>query len=98
VYGWIWRHLPFGLAGKIVGSLLLATAVSAVLWFGVFPAVEPLLPFVDGQVTDTGVPGSDRTGGPAPNGTEVPTPPPDVIPYPEDSNNVSPRPSPRPNR
>jgi hypothetical protein len=93
VYAWIWRHLPFGLAGKIVGSVLLVAAVGALLWFQVFPAVEPLLPFVDGQVTDTtGVPPDGRTGGPAPAGTDVPTPPPDVIPYPEDSNNVSPRP------
>jgi hypothetical protein len=52
MYGWIWRRLPFGLPGKIVGSALLIAAVVAVLWFWVFPAAEPLLPFDDVQVTD----------------------------------------------
>jgi hypothetical protein len=50
MYGWIWRHLPFGLPGKIIGSSLLALVVVAVLWFWGFPAVEPLLPFDDVQV------------------------------------------------
>jgi hypothetical protein len=50
VYAWIWHRLPFGLPGKIVGSLLLAALFGAVLWFWVFPAVEPLLPFDDVQV------------------------------------------------
>jgi hypothetical protein len=50
VYGWIWRHLPFGLPGKIVGSVLLAVGAVAALWFWVFPAAEPLLPFDDVQV------------------------------------------------
>jgi hypothetical protein len=47
VYGWIWRTLPGGLPGKLVGSLLLLTAVVAVLFLVVFPAVEPLLPYSD---------------------------------------------------
>jgi hypothetical protein len=53
VYGWIWRHLPFGLPGRIAGSVLLAAAAAALLWFLVFPAVDPHLPFNnDGQVTN----------------------------------------------
>lgn len=47
MYTWIWRTLPGGLPGKLVGSLLLLTAVVALLFFVVFPAVEPLLPFAD---------------------------------------------------
>jgi len=47
VYSWIWRHLPGGVPGKVVGSLLLALAAAALLWFVVFPALEPLLPFGD---------------------------------------------------
>ncbi|MCW2615089.1 MAG: hypothetical protein JWN08_2083 [Frankiales bacterium] len=47
MYGWIWRTLPGGLAGKLLGSLLLLTAVVLLLFFVVFPAVEPLLPFSD---------------------------------------------------
>jgi hypothetical protein len=52
VYGWIWRRLPFGLSGKIIGSALLVAAAITVLWFWVFPALDPLLPFDDVQVTD----------------------------------------------
>jgi hypothetical protein len=59
VYAWIWRKLPFGLPGKLIGSLLLAGAAVALLWFFVFPWAEPLLPFDDVQVTQDGsVPGS----------------------------------------
>jgi hypothetical protein len=52
VYAWIWRKLPFGLPGKLIGSVLLVTATMAILWFWAFPAAEPLLPFDDVQVTD----------------------------------------------
>jgi hypothetical protein len=56
MYGWIWRHLPFGLPGKIIGSTLLVTGTLALLWFQVFPAIEPLMPFDEVQV------GTDRAG------------------------------------
>ncbi|HEU0131251.1 MAG TPA: hypothetical protein VFQ85_09715 [Mycobacteriales bacterium] len=49
MYVWIWRHLPFGLPGKIAGSLLLLAAACAVLFLVVFPWVEPRVPF--NQVT-----------------------------------------------
>jgi hypothetical protein len=51
MYGWIWRRLPFGIPGKVTGSVLLIVVVVATLWFWVFPAIEPLLPFDDVQVT-----------------------------------------------
>lgn len=58
MYGWIWRKLPFGLPGKLVGSLLIASAMVALLWYVVFPWAEPLLPFDDVQVTqESGEPG-----------------------------------------
>jgi hypothetical protein len=47
VYGWIWRTLPGGRAGKLLGSLVLLTAAVLLLFFVVFPAVEPLLPLGD---------------------------------------------------
>jgi hypothetical protein len=47
VYGWIWRHLPGGLPGRLLGSLVLLTAAVALLFFVVFPRVEPLLPYSD---------------------------------------------------
>ncbi len=54
MYGWIWRTLPGGLPGKLVGALVLLLAAVALLFFVVFPAVEPLLPLgdvtVDGEV------------------------------------------------
>jgi hypothetical protein len=99
VYGWIWRHLPFGLPGKIAGSVLLIAAAGALLWYQAFPAIEPLLPFYDGQVTQDGGPagGPGPGSAPAPGSTDASVPPPDVIPYPTTSNNTSPRPT-RPNR
>jgi hypothetical protein len=47
VYTWIWRNLPGGLPGKIIGSTLLVAAVVALLLFVVFPWLEPRLPFDD---------------------------------------------------
>jgi hypothetical protein len=60
MYAWIWRHLPFGRAGKIIGSIGLAVATASLLWYVVFPWAEPLLPFDDVQVTQQG-----DIGGPA---------------------------------
>lgn len=76
MYGWLWRLLPFGLRGKIAGSLLLVIGLAALLWYVVFPVVEPMMPFNDVQI-DTGVPsdapvqpgGSTQPGGPAPTGS-----------------------------
>ena len=60
MYGWIWRALPGGLPGKLVGCTLLLAAVVALLFLVVFPAVEPLLPIgdvtVDGGAVDGSVP------------------------------------------
>lgn len=47
MYVWIWRRLPGGLPGKIVGSLVLLAAVVALLFFVVFPWLEPRLPLND---------------------------------------------------
>jgi hypothetical protein len=81
MYAWIWRHLPFGLPGKITGSLLLAGGLAALLWFVVFPWIDPfvedtLLPWTDSQVEgdfgpadDPGIPGGSD---PSPDGTHGP--------------------------
>jgi hypothetical protein len=53
VYGWLWRTFPGGLVGKLLCSLVLTAAALALLFFVVFPRVEPLLPFQDVNV-DTG--------------------------------------------
>ena len=47
MYVWIWRHLPGGLPGRLLGSLLLLAGVVALLFLVVFPWVEPLLPWQD---------------------------------------------------
>lgn len=49
MYTWIWRTLPGGLPGKLLGALVLLAAAVAVLFLWVFPAIEPLLPI--GEVT-----------------------------------------------
>ncbi|MGK5677151.1 hypothetical protein ACSNOB_30535 [Micromonospora sp. URMC 106] len=87
MYGWIWRKLPFGLPGKLVGSLLIASAMVALLWYVVFPWAEPLLPFDDVQVTqDSGDPAGDVVpgDGDAPPGDEH------DLPYDTERNNTPP--------
>ncbi|WP_375484517.1 hypothetical protein [uncultured Jatrophihabitans sp.] len=49
MYTWIWRHLPGPLAVKLVQTLLLLLAVTALLLFVIFPWIEPHLPI--NQVT-----------------------------------------------
>jgi hypothetical protein len=100
MYGWIWRHLPFGRPGKIIGSIGLVVAAAALLWYVVFPWAEPLLPFDDVQVTeqtDTGGqlgPDTPSDGG---VGSTRPSVEPSLgendIPYSTHSNNPEPTPS-----
>jgi hypothetical protein len=61
VYGWIWRTLPGGLAGKLAGTLVLLVLAVALLFLVVFPALEPLLPFAEVTV-------EDEDGDPTPTG------------------------------
>lgn len=79
MYAWLWRILPFGLPGKIVGSLVLAAAAAAALWFVVFPWADPfveetILPWNEGQLEGDFVPDEPPTPtgdpSPAPAGTE----------------------------
>jgi hypothetical protein len=53
MYAWIWRKLPFGRWGKLGGSVLLVVSFTALLWFVIFPVVEPRMPFNDGQMDDS---------------------------------------------
>jgi hypothetical protein len=45
MYSWIWRHLPGPTAARVAESLLLFLLVVALLFFVIFPLLEPYLPF-----------------------------------------------------
>ena len=45
MYVWIWRHLPGPAPARIAESLLLFLLVVALLFFVIFPWLEPYLPF-----------------------------------------------------
>jgi hypothetical protein len=79
MYAWIWRHLPFGRPGKIIGSLALAVATGALLWYVVFPQADQILPFYDVQVTDQNGGGQSTPGAPAVGGSST-SPAPTVRP------------------
>lgn len=90
MYAWIWRRLPFGLPGKLAGSVLITTAVVALLWYVVFPWAEPLLPFTgtDVEVTqDSGVSGNPDA--PGVNGSDPALDEHD-LPYNTETNNPDP--------
>ena len=57
MYSWLWRVLPGGVLSKSLLSLLLFTAAVALLFFVVFPEIEPLVPFGDVTVDGTRPPG-----------------------------------------
>jgi hypothetical protein len=61
MYRWIWRKLPYGVPGKIAGVVVFLGGIVGLLWYGVFPAVDPHLPFNNVQVTtpDGAVPHQD---------------------------------------
>jgi hypothetical protein len=87
--------LPFERTGKIISSVVLALAATALLWFVVFPWAEPILPFDDVQVsTDGGEPGELDPGDvtvvtPPPSATVTPSDEHD-LPYSDVSNNPVP--------
>ena len=49
MYTWIWRHLPGHISLKLLEVLILFLAVTALLFFVIFPWIEPHLPI--NQVT-----------------------------------------------
>jgi hypothetical protein len=67
VYVWIWRHLPGGLPGRLLGSLVLLAAAVLLLFAVVFPRVEPLLPFSSVTVDGPATPGPASSSSPTPS-------------------------------
>ncbi|NUW37072.1 hypothetical protein HTZ77_37565 [Nonomuraea sp. SMC257] len=51
MYGWIWRRLPGPAAAKALMAAVLAGIVVAVLWYRVFPLLEPLVTLDEVTVT-----------------------------------------------
>jgi len=93
MYAWIWHKLPFGLPGKLIGSLALAAAAAALLWFVVFPWAQPLLPFDDVQVTqDVGDPGGAQDAGVTGEQDQADEDD-NSVPYPTHTNNAEPTPT-----
>jgi hypothetical protein len=91
VYAWIWRKLPGNVYAKLTGSIVLVVAVSALLWYVVFPWATPLLPFDDVQVGTT----TGEQNGPAQEDPNAVIPgddgnAPDEIPYDQRSNDPEP--------
>jgi hypothetical protein len=88
MYAWIWKKLPFGLPGKLAGSLVLIAAIGSLLWYVVFPWATPLLPFDDVQV-GTGteqIDPAEQDPGVIPGEEGAP----DELPYSEESNDPHP--------
>ncbi|GGM01815.1 MULTISPECIES: hypothetical protein [Micromonospora] len=93
MYAWIWRKLPFGVPGKLLGSVMLATATVALLWYVIFPWAEPLLPFDDVQVEQpTGDTGGPAGGNPDLPGEDAPAGDDHDLPYDTEQNNTPPSP------
>ena len=44
MYVWIWRHLPGGMAWKVLQTTVLVAGLCTLLLFVVFPWIEPKLP------------------------------------------------------
>ncbi|MCK2214374.1 hypothetical protein MF672_011305 [Actinomadura sp. ATCC 31491] len=43
MYAWLWRRLPGPLPRRLLTAAVLVGAVVAVLWYVVFPLLEPLV-------------------------------------------------------
>jgi hypothetical protein len=69
MYTLIWRKLPGGIPGKLLGSLVLLFAVLALLFLVIFPWAGPRLPFnhVTVDVPSTPAPQSTATAPAVPN-------------------------------
>lgn len=61
MYGWIWRHLPGGIPGKLLGVTVLLAATVALLFLVVFPWASPKLPINHVTVDTTPSPQSTST-------------------------------------
>lgn len=66
MYVWIWRHLPGGLPGRVIGSLVLFLGTCALLLFVVFPRIQDKLPWNDVTIDQTSHSSSSPSPSPSP--------------------------------
>ncbi|GGT64286.1 MULTISPECIES: hypothetical protein [Actinomadura] len=62
MYAWIWRRLPGAWQTKTATALGLFVAIAVLLWYVVFPWVEPKVQFDHGVVQDPAPSGSATPG------------------------------------
>jgi hypothetical protein len=62
MYAWLWRHLPGEPLTRVCTAVGAVVVVGAVLWYVVFPWVEPKLQFDHGTVGG----GTSATSRPSP--------------------------------
>ncbi len=74
MYEWLWRKLPGGLAGKLGGCVALLVGVLALLFFVIFPWVEPRLPWNDVNVNSPSIEQTIPTSSPAPTSSPLVSP------------------------
>ncbi|MEU6713867.1 hypothetical protein ABZ897_20545 [Nonomuraea sp. NPDC046802] len=43
MYAWLWRKLPGNTRTRVLTAIVLVAAVVAVLWYAVFPLMEPMV-------------------------------------------------------
>lgn len=41
MYGWLWDRLPGGMGTKLLAATVLVAVAVVVLWYAVFPLLEP---------------------------------------------------------
>lgn len=73
VYGAIWRMLPGDRATKAMISLGVILGVAALLWYLVFPWIEPKIQFDHGTV-EGGTSAPPQQGTSTPSGRRSPAP------------------------
>ena len=60
MYGWLWRQLPGTLLQRVAVAAGTAVVAALVLWYFVFPWIEPKLHFDHGTVGGASAPASPR--------------------------------------
>lgn len=63
MYEWLWRHLPGNTGTRIYAAAVTALVAGVLLWYVVFPWLEPKIHFDHGTVGDGG---TSATTAPAP--------------------------------